>query len=178
MLEEWRDIAGFEGKYQVSNFGRVRSLSYNKTGRTKVLSTRESNCGYCMVNIQVNAKSKGFLVHRLVAQAFIPNNFNKPEVNHINGNKLDNRVENLEWVTGRENVRHYHHVLCDKPFMLPSGRGVGWQRKPVICVETGERYDSISSAAKAMGVCERAISRLLNNPSNRHTVKGYHWKRG
>lgn len=176
MQEEWKDIPGFEGRYQVSNFGRVKSLSYNKTGKTRMLSIRPDKAGYCSTAIQENKKSRRVLVHRLVAQTFIPNPDNKPQVNHIDGNKSNNKVSNLEWATERENVRHYHHILMNRPIKLPSGRGQGWQKKPVVCVETGERYDSIASAARAMGVCDKAISQLLDNPKNRHTVNGFHWR--
>ena len=114
-IEIWKDVVGYEGIYQVSNLGRVKSLekkfwsnknnsfSINKEFIRKLSSTRK---GYLRVGLMKDLKQKPFLVHRLVAIAFIPNLENKPEVNHINGIKNDNRVENLEWVTTKENVIH------------------------------------------------------------------------
>lgn len=176
MSEEWRDIPGFDGKYQASSYGRIRSLSFNKTKQIRPLSISQNRAGYCLVALQINNKSKRILVHRLIALTFIPNKDNKPQVNHIDGDKSNNRLDNLEWVTGKENVRHFHHVLMKRPIKIQSGRKRGWQSKPVICVETGERYESIASAARSIGVSEKAISQLLKNPTNRHTAKGFHWK--
>ena len=101
--EIWRDICGYEGLYQVSNFGRVKSLRF---GREKLLKVGVSNTGYANVSLIKNKSKKTFHVHVLVAVTFLPNPENKREVNHIDGDKQNNRVENLEWVTGSENTRH------------------------------------------------------------------------
>lgn len=102
MSEEiWRDITGYEGLYQVSNCGRVKSFYHG--GRILKQSLKR---GYMFVELYLNTNGKIHIVHRLVAQAFIPNPLNKLEVNHINGIKTDNRVENLEWVTRSENEQH------------------------------------------------------------------------
>jgi len=103
--EIWKDIEGYEGKYQVSNLGNVKSLNYNNYGYEKLLSPF-LNSGYLYVDLLINTKRRTFRVHRLVAEAFIPNSDNKPEVNHINEIKTNNRAENLEWVTRKENVNH------------------------------------------------------------------------
>ena len=103
MNEVWRDIAGYENLYQVSNLGRVKSL-YNRNGHIMKLYTSDANYLYALLSD--NGKQKPFSIHRLVAKAFIPNPENKPEVNHINGDKHDNRAENLEWCTRRENITH------------------------------------------------------------------------
>ena len=109
MIEEWKDIKNFEGKYQVSNLGRVRSLydqnQFKKTYRTKLLKFGK-RAGYYVVNLQNCKERKSCQVHRLVAQAFIPNQNNNPVVNHIDENRLNNRVDNLEWCTQKENVIH------------------------------------------------------------------------
>lgn len=105
-LEEWQDIKGFEGLYQVSNFGRVKSLKYNKTEREKILSLSSNGYGYLNCGLHKNKKTKLVRVHRLVAEAFIPNINNYREVNHIDGDKTNNRVDNLEWCTRSENMKH------------------------------------------------------------------------
>lgn len=112
LVEEWKDIKGYEGKYQVSNLGRVRSLDreYNNHGtmvpiKGKVLSF--NNCrGYSLVTLCKDSKCYKAKVHRLVAEAFIPNPDNKPCIDHINIDRADNRVENLRWCTGEENMNN------------------------------------------------------------------------
>lgn len=102
MTEEiWRDIDGYDGKYQVSNFGRVKSFKYCREGRLLKASLKS---GYPFV--QFGKRGKQVCIHRLVAKAFIPNPDSKPEVNHIDGNPLNNHVDNLEWCTRAENQRH------------------------------------------------------------------------
>ena len=101
--EIWKPIKDFEGYYEVSNIGRVRSLNYKRTGKEKILKNIEDYKGYLEVVLTKNGKRKQFKVHRLVAEAFIPNPENKPCIDHINTIKSDNRVENLRWVTYKEN---------------------------------------------------------------------------
>jgi len=117
MEEIWRDVQGYEGFYQVSNLGRVKSLlreiSY-KDGRKRIfneciIKSRLKN--YHRITLCNNSKQTTFLLHRLVAFAFIPNPDNKPQINHINGNVSDNRELNLEWCTNGENQRHAYRVL-------------------------------------------------------------------
>lgn len=100
MIEEWRTIVGYEGLYEVSSLGRVRSLdrydSRNHFRRGRILKLSYDTVGYLIVGLHSNGKAKIYLVHRLVAQAFIPNPDNLPEVNHIDEDKTNNRVDNLE----------------------------------------------------------------------------------
>lgn len=105
MKETWRDIKGYEGLYRVSNFGKIKS--FYKNGKTKILKPVPNFKGYERVTLCNRRGNKTiYSVHRLVALAFIENPLLKPEINHINGNKRDNRISNLEWVTGKENCLH------------------------------------------------------------------------
>jgi len=104
MIEEWKDVVGFEDYFKISNFGNVYS---KRTGR--ILKQTISKSGYLQVSTKIggrNGKNHCFRVHRLVAKAFIINHDNKIEVNHIDLNKLNNCVDNLEWVTPKENIKH------------------------------------------------------------------------
>lgn len=114
MREVWKDIKNYEGLYQVSDLGNVRSLDhYASNGKKNILylgknlkGTLDGKKQYLQVTLSKNDINKKALIHRLVAEAFIPNEDNKREVNHINGIKTDNRLNNLEWVTSKENKRH------------------------------------------------------------------------
>ncbi|MBR1807189.1 MAG: NUMOD4 motif-containing HNH endonuclease [Selenomonadaceae bacterium] len=101
--EQWRDVVGYEGLYQVSNRNRMKSFRY---GVEKLHLTYPNKDGYLKVGMTKDGKKKSFIFHVLVAQAFVPNPDGKPEVNHIDGNKQNNRPENLEWVTHHENMKH------------------------------------------------------------------------
>lgn len=101
MIEMWKDVQGFEGLYEVSNLGNVRKKGSQKN---KVIEVNKR--GYARVQLWKANKGKKYSVHRLVAMAFIPNTHNKPQVNHIDENKQNNKVTNLEWVTQTENHNH------------------------------------------------------------------------
>jgi len=109
-MEIWKDIEGYENKYQVSNLGNVKSLETwagdRYIRREKILKNNLCGNGYYYVCLSKNGKVKKYKVNRLVAQAFIPNIDNKPFTNHIDGNKLNNCVDNLEWCTQSENMKH------------------------------------------------------------------------
>ena len=104
--EEYKDVIGYEGLYQVSNKGNVKSLNYRHTGKERILKLRKNNRGYLQVFLYKEGKAKVYKVHRLVATAFIPNPNNLEQVNHIDEVKTNNIVENLEWCT-REYNYHY-----------------------------------------------------------------------
>ena len=100
-MENWKDIKDYEGLYQVSNLGRVRNIKLNNQLKPSINTN-----GYYRVSLRKNGKDQGFKVHRLVAIHFIDNPLNNPVINHINGDKSDNTMNNLEWVTYRENSCH------------------------------------------------------------------------
>ena len=106
MKEEWRGIKGFEGKYMVSNLGRVKSLNYNNTGKEGIMEPQDNGTGYLFVQLSKDGKVKNCRINRLVAQAFLENPQNLPEVNHKDKNPKNNRVENLEWCSRQYNVEY------------------------------------------------------------------------
>lgn len=116
--EQWKPIEGTDGDYQVSNLGRVRSMKqyYGIIGRIMPQTIQRS--GYHYVTLHVNNKPTCRRVHRLVAKAFIPNPDNLPEINHIDGNKDNNQVSNLEWCTHSHNVKHSFDTGLKKPHHL------------------------------------------------------------
>ena len=101
--EIWKDISGYEGLYQISNYGRVKSFNWRHWGYTRVLTPQLTANGYLHISLHKDKKIEQFYIHRLVAEAFVPNLDNKPEVNHINEDKTDNRACNLCWMTHEEN---------------------------------------------------------------------------
>lgn len=113
MEEEWKDIKGYEGKYKISNLGRVKAIERKvRQGKGEYfikeheLKTWIDSVGYVSVGLTVDSKTKYFRIHRLIAEAFIPNPNNLPVINHLNGNKTDYRIENLEWTNQKQNSIH------------------------------------------------------------------------
>jgi len=148
MTEEFRDIKGFEGRYQVSNLGRVYSLpkqkgvSYvNSDSPLMVLKNNLSTTGYYRVNL---GRGNMFMIHRLVAESFIPKIDGKKCVNHKDGDKLNNHIDNLEWCTQGENIAHARL----NRLMIPCGR----VDKKVRCTETGIVFKNIKAASDYLGV--------------------------
>ena len=134
-MEEWKDIKGYEGIYQISNKGRVKTLGNNKTKKEKIRDGKIDR-GYKRISLCKNGKEKKYSIHRLVAEAFLPNPDNLPVVNHKDENKLNNNVENLEWCTQEYNVNY-------------SGTA-GRPGKRVICVETQQIFDSSEDVIRRM----------------------------
>ena len=155
MEEEWKDITHFDG-FQVSNDGRVR----NKHGR--ILKGSVNNNGYQMVHLRTKDKNKLCTVHRLVAEAFISNPDNLPQINHKDENKANNSVENLEWCTGKYNVNY--GTRNER-----AGKIRGYM---VYCVELNKTFNSMVEAEKETGAKQIAKAcRGIYSHSG-----GYHWK--
>ena len=175
--EIWKDIKGYEGLYQVSSLGNVRRIdtimtvvtphkgTYKKTWRGKILKVIPQN-GYHAIDLCKGNKVERKSIHRLVAETFVPNPKNKLQVNHKNGVKTDNRVENLEWVTASENSTHAYRVL----------KRIPPRNTPIICIETGKRYVKMLDAQKELGVSITNICNALRG--DYETAGGYHWKGG
>lgn len=172
--EEWRPVVGFEKFYEISNLGNLRSIdrvvveSGGKRrvhyGRVLSISTTNKH-GYYMKCLYGNGFKKGCQIHRLVAEAFIPNPNGKEQVNHKNGVKTDNRADNLEWVSRNENAAHAVYILKKKCGNYP---------KAVLCVEDSMVFPSINIAAKKYCTSAIVISRALSG--EREKAVGKHWK--
>lgn len=174
-MEIWKAIEGYEGLYEISNYGRVKSLDRIGHGGRKlkgrILKKAKNKDGYFVVDLDSHGKRKQFRVHRLVATAFIPNPNNYPCVNHKDENKLNNNVDNLEWCTIKYNSTYGNAIIKRQ-----KKRNYYSISKRVICIETNTIYDSIGKAAKALKIEKSAISGCCLNKYGYKTAGGYHWK--
>ena len=172
----WKPVVGYEGTYEVSNTGRVRSVGRyirNNAGskphwvngsEKKIIINKYRN-GYCELSLIKNGKEKKCKVHRLVAEAFLPNPNNYPQVNHRDGNKQNNNVENLEWCTDKYNKEHAWRT----------GLATCHNKTPIICTQTNETFPSVAEAARRLKCNKREIFRMMSG--NRKSVHGYSFKR-
>lgn len=179
--EIWKPVVGYEGFYEVSNLGNIKSLDRtvkqrNRWGKImdrffpgKMLSkNRCESARYQMVALSDgNMTRKTILVHRIVAKAFIPNTANKPQVNHINGEKKDNRVVNLEWCDGEYNIAH-----AVENGLMKSGKHNSSSRL-VINLETGIFYDTCKDACKAHNIKYSTLAGKLNGSDKNNTLIRY-----
>jgi hypothetical protein len=159
MMEVWRDIKGYCGLYKVSNLGRIYG---RKSG--KFLKPHLNNKGYLKIDLYKDGRCKKVFVHRIVAETFLPNPHNYPQVNHKDEDKTNNCVSNLEF--------------CDCKYNI--GYGTGHDRaaakvkKAVFCVELDKGFESITKASKATGICLQSISMCCLG--NHKTAGGLHWR--
>lgn len=171
MKETWKQIDDYH--YSVSSLGRVRNDLTNEL-KTPCID----NHGYVKVDLYKNGIARRERVHRLVSNAFIPNPENKSQVNHINGNKLDNSVGNLEWTTASENMQH-----CVKTGLFTPSRGMlgkknpnaGRHGKPIKIKETGQIFNSITECANAIGGNDTGILDTLSGGRKSH--RGFTFER-
>jgi|LakMenE18May11ns_1017448.scaffolds.fasta_scaffold9959546_42 hypothetical protein len=174
--EVWIDIKGYEGQYQISNLGRVKSLERevlrplnSYTIPTKILKHGKNKKGYEYVNLCKYSKVKLNVIHRLVAIHFIPNTENKATVNHKNGIKIDNRVENLEWNTVSENTKHAHKNGLSNISELNRQMSRDRLYKKVIHTETNKIFNSVQSAAEFFKINKQNLSSKLNGKKKNNT---------
>nr|DAK61906.1 MAG TPA: homing endonuclease [Caudoviricetes sp.]DAM24317.1 MAG TPA: homing endonuclease [Caudoviricetes sp.] len=181
MVEIWKDIKGYEGLYQVSNLGRVKSLSiYRKNSvceyysKEKILKPLKDKGGYLNVRLWKNKKGKTIKIHRLVACNFLENTENKRDVNHINGIKTDNRVSNLEWATRSENIQHAFKNNLNKPHSSSEKQKKIVRERlghKIKCTNNNKIYVSIREAGRELDLTPSSIIKVLNKKIKQ--TKGY-----
>jgi len=164
MKEIWKSIKGYEGLYEVSNLGNVKSYWFKNP---KILKKRVGKRGYLIVDLvkESKGKRKVFSVHRLVAEAFIENVKNKQVVNNIDGDKTNSNVSNLEWCTYSENSKHAYDTSLNRSL----DNFIGKQSKIVLDLSTGVYYDSIKEACDVLGLLRTTLSRYLSGQRKNKT---------
>lgn len=168
-IEIWKDIKGYEGIYQVSNLGRIKSLNFNQQKYEKILKPQKAKHGYYLISLKGNQK----LLHRIVAQTFIDNPNNEKVVNHKDGNKLNNNVENLEWCSYSDNLKHAYN---NKLKIATSNH----LKKKVIQYDTKGNFikiwDCIKDIEKELNIKHSNISKCCKHKIHFNTAGGYKWE--
>lgn len=177
-MENWKPVIGYEDLYMVSDNGNVMSLNYNHTKKPKLLTIKNHHTGYKFVMLCRNGKNANKTIHRLVAEAFIQNPQKLPIVNHKDGDKSNNSVKNLEWVTASENKRHSIDVLGEK-FLKNRFLSGGEKECSKAVLQFSKdgtfinRFGSITEASNRTGVCYATIS---NSAHGKVKTRKYDWK--
>lgn len=164
--EEWREVAGSDGLYLISNLGNLRRVEY-VSRKGDIVPERQiayyvNSQGYIATKIKINGKFKTKSAHRLIAEAFIPNPDNKPQINHIDNNRKNNSIENLEWVTAKENI---HHCIRQKrnPIGEKHGSAVLTEYDVKIIKRLFKQGVSVPVVAKAFDLSQGAIRCIKDN---------------
>lgn len=178
MQEIWKDIKGFEGVYQVSSLGNVRSLpriidygTHTQRHKGRILKPQPNSKGYLRVQLRWEGKHEVKFVHRLVAEAFVPNPENKPQVNHKDGNKQNNRADNLEWVDNSTNQRHgralglINSLKGEANHSKLTEEQVKWIIKHY---KKGDREFGRKALARKFGVSHQTIKNIIDRKKWKH----------
>lgn len=171
MNEVWKDIKGFENLYQVSNTGKVRTLIHNKIMKPDVYN------GYERVTLYSPFRKRRSFVHRLVAEAFVPNPENKPIIDHIDTNPFNNNADNIKWCSQKENINNPISLnKRHKPHSKEWNENIrkGQEKKPIFCVELGIVFNGQTDAQRKLGIFQTNIGKVLLG--KRKTAGGYHWQ--
>jgi hypothetical protein len=170
--EIWKDVVGYEGIYSVSNLGRVRRELLRTTGKPgKIMIPYIDHKGYERLQLTANGVRRKFFIHRLVATAFIPNPGNKPQVNHIDGIPLNNKLSNLEWNTASENQQHAHRIGLHKGFHTKIRK---LTPEDVLKIRSyGASGVKHTDIAKVFMVNQSTISRIINGVRRTKGVQSY-----
>lgn len=172
MEEIWKDIKGYEGLYQVSNLGKIKSLNYNHTKKEKILKSLKRKNNYLKIRLYKNKKYNTYFIHRIVAENFILNENNLPIVNHIDGNPSNNCVNNLEWCTQKQNVQHSIITgLRKKMREYGNARIVGQYDLDNNLIKI---WDALIDIEKELGYNATSIWHCCNNKTKKSY--GYIWK--
>lgn len=181
MIEEiWKDVDGFDGMYKISSFGRVWSNSQCSRGRKLIYGSVDNSQGYRYVKLWKGGKKHKRYIHRLIASHFIPNPYNKPQVDHINTDRLDNRIENLRWVTKKENANNpltrFHNSNAKKGHHITPINAIRSVKIKIAKVNIDGQivtiYESISDAAKENGLNQSYLSVKIKEGV---FYKGFKW---
>ena len=170
--EEWKDIEGYDGLYQISNYGRVKSLHYSKE---KILKQTLTKTNYYQIRLSKNGITKQHYVHRLVAKMFVYNNDidNKTIINHKDENPMNNHYTNLEWCTQEYNINYGTRTKRQVETM--KNKEINHLCKKVYCLELDRVFPSIQSIADEFGYCRENITCCLRNKDNQQTAYKMHW---
>jgi hypothetical protein len=173
-MEIWKQIQGYEGLYEISDRGRIKNTGSEKSKLATLskngdlfLKKQINNAGYERLLLTNGSNRKTYSVHRLVAIAFIPNPEGKKQVNHIDGNKSNNCVENLEWSTSSENIKHAFVALGKKSCWKGRTGKLSHCSIKIMCNETKVVYDSMKEAAKDNKICAADISKNISGKIKR-----------